>query len=281
MYRAKAQGRARSVLFDPTAREQSPELIALEADLRSAIVRREFRVHYLPIVEVGSGRILGLEALLRWAHPRRGLLAPDQFVPVADDTGLLVPIGRWLLEQAGRDLRELRRGPRHGALTLHVNLSARQLLERDLIDRVDEMLAEHHLEAGALVFEVSEATLQEGATAGGRLAELRAHGIRLSVDDFGSEHSSLAALHRYPLDSLKIDQALFSGGAPRGRAPELVRTIVALARELKTPVVAEGVETAEQADFLRELGCAAAQGFYYSPPLDGAATRELLARQVV
>ena len=280
MYRAKAQGRARAVLFDPTVRERSPELLEIEADLRTALVRREFRVHYLPIVEVGSGRILGLEALLRWAHPKRGLLCPAQFVSIADETGLLVPIGRWLLDQAGKEFHDLRRIAAPGALALHVNLSARQLMERDLVERVDEVVAAHQLEPGALVFEVTEATLQEGESAGARLAELRAHGVRLSVDDFGAEHSSLAALHRFPLDSLKIDQALFSGGAPHGRAPELVRTIVALARELKKPVVAEGVETAEQADFLRQLGCAAAQGYYFSPPLDGAGARALLARHL-
>jgi len=278
MYRAKAQGRARSAVFDPSTRERSPQLLHLEADLRRALLRSEFRVYYLPIFDVARGTVLGLEALLRWAHPKRGLVSPEQFVPFAEETGLIVPIGRWLLAQAGRDLQRCRRVPGHAGLRLHVNMSAKQLLHAELLDHVDALLRDHGLAPGDLALELTERTLQDGAPMADRVAELRARGVRLLVDDFGSGSASLASLHRFGLDSLKIDQALFRGGAPRGEAPELVRTIVALARELGKPVVAEGVETAEQVAFLRELGCAAAQGFYFSPPLDGDAARALLAR---
>jgi len=278
MYRAKAQGRARSASFDPSTRERTPQLLHLEADLRRALLRSEFRVYYLPIVDVARGTVLGLEALLRWAHPKRGLVAPEQFVPFAEETGLIVPIGRWLLAQAGRDFQGCRRLPGHAGLRLHVNMSAKQLLHADLLEHLDALLRDHGLAPGDLALELTERTLQDGEPVAARVAELRARGVRLLVDDFGSGSSSLASLHRFDLDSLKIDQALFRGGSPRGEAPDLVRTIVALARELGKPVVAEGVETAEQVAFLRELGCPAAQGFYFSPPLDGEAARALLAR---
>ncbi len=278
MYRAKAQGKARSAVFDPSTREKSPQLLDLEADLRRALLRGEFRVHYLPIFDVASGAVLGVEALLRWAHPKRGLVPPAQFGPFAEETGLIVPIGRWLLAQASRDLEGWRRLPGHGTLRLHVNLSSKQLLQVDLLEHIDGLLREHQLAPGDLAVELSERTLQEGEPMAVRL---RGRGLRLLVDDFGSGSSSLASLHHFQLDSLKIDQALFVGAPARSQAPDLVRTIVALARELGKPVVAEGVETAEQLAFLKELGCPAAQGFFFSPPLDGEAARELLARAAV
>jgi EAL domain-containing protein (putative c-di-GMP-specific phosphodiesterase class I) len=278
MYRAKAQGRARSVVFDASMRERSPQLLHLEADLRRALLKEEFRVQYLPIFDVATGNVLGLEALLRWAHPKRGMVYPEHFVPFAEETGLIVPIGRWLLGQAGRDFQGCRRLPGHSDLRLHVNMSSKQLLQGDLLEHLDAVLAEHQLVPGDLAVELTERTLQEGEPTVSRVAELRERGVRLYVDDFGSGYSSLSSLHRFQLDSLKIDQALFVGGSPRGEAPDLVRTIVALAREMGKPVVAEGVETAEQVAFLRELGCSAAQGFYFSPPLDSDAARALLAR---
>ncbi|HET6411397.1 MAG TPA: EAL domain-containing protein [Anaeromyxobacter sp.] len=281
MYRAKAQGRARSVVFDQSMRERSPQLLHLEADLRRALLKEEFRVQYLPIFDVSTGSVLGLEALLRWAHPKRGLLYPDHFVAFAEETGLIVPIGRWLLSQAGRDLQECRQLPGQSGLRLHVNMSSKQLLQTDLLQHLDSVLHEHDLVPADLAVELTERTLQEGEPTASRVAELRERGVRLYVDDFGSGYSSLSSLHRFQLDSLKIDQSLFMGGSPKGEAPDLVRTIVALAREMGKPVVAEGVETAEQLSFLRELGCAAAQGFYFSPPLDGEAARALLSRAPV
>jgi diguanylate cyclase (GGDEF)-like protein/PAS domain S-box-containing protein len=278
MYRAKAQGRARSVVFDPSMRERAPQLLDLEADLRRALVREEFRVFYLPIVDVATGRIQGLEALLRWAHPKRGLVAPEHFVPCAEETGLIVPMGHWLLDQAGREFVLCRRAAADARLMLHVNLSSKQLLESELLEKFDGMLQEHHLDPGDLAVELTEHTLRQSDQAALRLAQLRDRGVRLYMDDFGSGWSSINSLHRFQLDSLKIDRSLFSGGSPRGQAPELVRTIVTLAREMGKPVVAEGVETAEQFYFLRELGCSAAQGYYFSPPVAGEAARSLLER---
>lgn len=280
MYRAKAQGRARAVFFDASMREKAPQLLDLEADLRRALLRQEFRIHYLPVVDVATGRIQGLEALVRWAHPKRGLVAPDDFVPVAEETGLIVPIGRWLLQQAGRDFQACRRAVRPGGtpLQLHVNVSSRQLLQGDLLEEIDGLAEDHVLDPRELSLELTEDTLRTGDETSSRLAALRRRGVRLCMDDFGAGASSLASLHRVELDSLKIDRSLFGGGEPRGRSPELVRTIVSLARELGKPVVAEGVETAEQFYFLRELGCAAAQGFYFSPPVESQVACSLVER---
>ena len=229
-------------------------------------------------MDVARGRIQGFEALIRWAHPERGLIAPEHFIPLADETGLIVPIGRWLLSQAGRDFESCRRAGSE-ALTLNVNLSSRQLQHSDLMEHIDGTLAEHSLQPEELVLELSENTLQKEEHAG-RIGELRERGVRLYMDDFGTGACSLNSLLRLQLDSLKIDRSLFSGGSPRGQAPELVRTIVALARDMGTQVVAEGVETAEQLGFLRELGCAAAQGFYFSPPVDGAEACSLVGRSM-
>ena len=277
MYRAKALGRARTAVFDPSMRERAPQLLDLEADLRRALLRKEFRVLYLPVVEVATGRIQGLEALIRWAHPTRGLVGPEEFVPFAEETGLIVPIGAWVLHQAGREFKACRSAAAAGPLTLHVNLSTKELLAADLPAQLDEVLYEHHLDPADLALELTESTLQQNEHTVARVAELRGRGVRLCMDDFGTGYSSISSLHRFELDTLKIDRSLFTGGSPRGKAPELVKSIVSLAREMGTPVVAEGVETADQFYFLRELGCSAAQGFYFSPPVDGSTAATLVA----
>jgi diguanylate cyclase (GGDEF)-like protein/PAS domain S-box-containing protein len=277
MYRAKARGRARSVVFDAALRDRAPHLLELEADLRQALLRDEFRVHYLPIVDIATGRIQGLEALIRWAHPTRGLISPEHFMPFAEETGLIVPIGSWLFGQAGRDFQICRRGMTADRLTLNVNLSSRQLEHGDLLEHIDGMLAEYSLDPQDLVLELTENTLQHSGHVP-RMTQLRDRGVRLYMDDFGTGSCSLNSLLRSQFDSLKIDRSLFTGGSPRGQAPELVRTIVSLARDLGTQVVAEGVETAEQLGFLREVGCGAAQGFYFSPPVDSDGARSLLER---
>jgi len=277
MYRSKALGRARTVVFDATTRERSPQLLDLEADLRRALLKEEFRVHYMPLVDMASGRIQGLEALLRWAHPKRGLVPPEQFVPFAEETGLIVPIGRWMLHQAGRDFQAVRRTAPARPLALHVNLSSKQLLNADLLEQIDGVVRESALDLKDLAVELTEHTFQQGEQATHRIAELRSRGVRLCMDDFGTGYSSIASLHRFQLDALKIDRSLFVGGGPRGKAPDLVRSIVSMAREMGKPVVAEGIETAEQLKFLREVGCTSAQGFFFSPAVEGEAARALVA----
>jgi diguanylate cyclase (GGDEF)-like protein/PAS domain S-box-containing protein len=278
MYRAKAQGRARCVVFDGSMRERAPQLLDLETDLRNALQRQEFRIQYLPVVDVSTGRIQGLEALVRWAHPRRGMMAPDQFVPFAEETGLIVPIGRWLLQQAGRDFQHCREASSSKKLMLHVNLSSKQLLQGDLMENIDDVVHAHKLEPADLALELTEHVMGQSEDSPRRLAQLHNRGVRVLMDDFGSGSSSIRSLHQFQYDSVKIDRSLFKGGAPHGEAPELVRTIVAVAREMGKPVVAEGVETVEQFRFLRELGCSAAQGYYFSPPVDGDAAYSLLER---
>jgi len=245
--RAKAQGRARSAIFDAALRDRSPHLLELETDLRHALERDEFRVHYLPIVDVTTGRIQGVEALIRWAHPTRGLVSPEHFVPFAEEMGLMVPIGRWLLDHASREFQSWR-GVGGERLSLNVNLSSRQLEHGELLENIDGLLGERRLEAQDLVLELTENTLQNGEHAE-RMAQLRGRGVRLSMDDFGTGCCSLNSLLRSQFDCLKIDRSLFSGGSPQGQAPELVRTILSLAKDLGTQVVAEGVETAEQLGF--------------------------------
>jgi diguanylate cyclase (GGDEF)-like protein/PAS domain S-box-containing protein len=276
MYRAKAQGRARSVLFDAAMRDREPELMQLESDLRRALLRDEFRLHYLPIIDVETGRIEGIEALLRWAHPQRGLVPPDEFVPFAEETGLIVPIGQWVLGTASREFQSLRNAGRAEGMSLNVNFSSKQLLQSDLVEQLEEMLRETHLVPHDLVLEITETAFQHSEQAAQRLGQLKARGFRLFMDDYGTGYSSLNSLYRFQLDSLKIDRSLFRGGSPQGQAPELVKTIVAFAKDLGKQVVAEGVETAEQLRFVREIGCGSAQGFFFSPPLDRLGLRALL-----
>jgi PAS domain S-box-containing protein len=272
-HRAQAQG-GQSVPFDGDGCEGAPHMLKLEADLRQALVRDEFRVRYLPIVDATTRRIVGFEALIRWAHPTLGLVAPEHFMPFAEETGLIVPIGRWLLGQASREFQGCRSVSTE-PLTLNVNLSSQQLRHADLIEYIDAVLAEQGLDPQEMAFELTENIVRQGEHAR-RIAELHDRGVRLYIEDFGPGACSLNSLMRLPFDGLKIDRSLFTGGSPRGKAPELVRTILSLARDLGMCVVAEGVETVEQFGFLREAGCFAAQGFYFSPPVDGEGARSLL-----
>src|SRR5256886_5308504 len=209
MYRARAHVRGRSAVCDWTRLERSPHLLELEADLRNALARDEFRVHYLPIVDVARGCIQGLEALIRWAHPERGLIAPEHFVPLAEETGLIVPIGRWLLGQAGRDFHSCR-GAGAQPLTLNVNLSSRQLGHGDLLEHIDGVLAEHGLEAAELVLELTESTLQRSEHAA-RIGQLRDRGVRLYMADFGTGPCPLNSLLPLQLESLTLDPSLLAG----------------------------------------------------------------------
>jgi EAL domain-containing protein (putative c-di-GMP-specific phosphodiesterase class I) len=244
----------------------------LQSDLAHALALKQLRVEYQPVIAVATGQIQGLEALLRWAHPTHGVLTAAKFLPFAEASGMIVPIGRWLLEEAARDFRRCV----HFAegLKLHLNLSKQQLHSPGLLDDFDGILAHRGLAPQSIVLEIAESTLQDEQS-GPRIAELHARGFGLAVDDFGTGNCTPDSLFRFPFDSLKIDRTLL-GSAPEARP--LVRSIVALARESKAQTIAEGVETEEQLAFLRDLGCPAAQGFYLSPPVDAEEARALLAR---
>jgi EAL domain-containing protein (putative c-di-GMP-specific phosphodiesterase class I)/PAS domain-containing protein len=240
------------------------------SDLLHALVLRQLRVAYQPVISVATGQIQGLEALLRWAHPKQGLLAAAEFMPFAEESGLIVPIGRWLLEEAARDFRRCVHFVE--GLKLHLNVSPRQLQSPELLDDFDRVLAQRGLAPQSVVLEIAESILQDDGN-GRRIAELHERGFGLSVDDFGTGTCTPDSLFRFPFDSLKIDPSLIAG-----EARQIVRSIVALARESDAEAIALGVETPEQLAFLRELGCPAAQGFYLSPPVDAEEARALVAR---
>jgi Amt family ammonium transporter len=277
MYRAKAQGRGRQQVFDRSMQERAAHLLRLEADLRRALDRDELRLHYQPVVSLESGRIVAVEALARWAHPQRGLLAPDEFIPLADETGLIVPLGRWVFQEACRQLRAWRQGGLDEALRVGVNVSARQFGHHGLVADIAEALRETGAPPAALEVEVTEAALTEDVDRGAAVMEaLSGLGVRVVLDRFGTGYSSLGALHRFPLHGVKIDRAFVQGvGHPDGE-PRVVRSAIAMARGLDLEVVAQGVETAEQLEALQALGCGAAQGFHLATPQDADAATELL-----
>jgi EAL domain-containing protein (putative c-di-GMP-specific phosphodiesterase class I) len=252
--------------------------LQMETDLRKGIDRGELTLHYQPIVALRTGRIAGVEALLRWQHPERGWIAPDDFVHTAEETGLILQIGRRVMTQACGQLAEWQRDiPQAAGLGLSVNLSVRQFSQSDLVDQVHAALEQSGIAPELLKIEVTESVVVdnlEGAAA--TLSRLRALGARVYLDDFGTGYSSLSSLHRLPIDALKVDRSFVARIGEDGGA-QMVRTVATIARNLDLSVVAEGVETPEQLAVVRALGCQFAQGFHFSHPLDPAAFAELLA----
>ncbi len=268
LYRAKAAGRGRYAIFDVEMHARAIAHLELETDLRQAVERGEFRIAYQPIVALDTRRLLGFEALLRWQHPRRGLLGPAEFLSIADETGLIVPVGRWLLREACRQLAEwVAARPDAVGLSVSCNLSSRQLLHPQLVDYVREALDEARLSASRLRLEITESVIMEHAEAAvARLTELRDLGVQLDMDDFGTGYSSLSHLQRFPLQAVKIDRS-FIERMRGGRNSEIVKAIFTLGRNLGLEVVAEGVETSEQHEALLAMGCPSAQGFLFSHPV--------------
>jgi diguanylate cyclase (GGDEF)-like protein/PAS domain S-box-containing protein len=281
MYHAKARGKSRHQVFDSSMHARARKLLQLENDLRRAVDRGEFRVHYQPIVKVEDRRIAGFEALVRWQHPERGLVAPSEFIHLAEETGLVVPLGRVVLEEACRQATRWRRAD-GGEPTVSVNLSAKQFSQPDLVEQVAGALRDSGLPPGLLKLEVTESMVMENTDAAiALLRRLKALGVHIAIDDFGTGYSSLSYLLRLPADTLKIDRSFVSGSGDAGRNVSIVRTVVGLASSLGLDVVAEGVETEEQRSLLADLGCPLAQGFLFSPAVDDAAARALLAADVV
>lgn len=270
MYRAKTDGKARHRVFDEAMHESAVSLLQIETDLRRALERNELRLVYQPIVRLDDDALAGFEALLRWDHPERGLITPDDFIRLAEETGLILPIGQWVLWEACRQMQAWNRG-RNGAppLTVSVNLSPRQFAQAELVEMVADALAVTGLPSHCLKLEITESSLMQEAEASIRLLnDLKQLGVQVQVDDFGTGYSSLSYLHRFQIDALKIDRTFVArlGGA-RGPDHELVRTIVTLARNLGIEVVAEGVEARSQRAYLADLGCDFAQGFLFGRPL--------------
>ena len=280
MYQAKAKGRAQWAVFDRRMREQAVDRLDVESALRHALERKELRVAYQPVVNLGNGRIVGVEALVRWEHPQRGLLAPGEFIGVAEETGLIVPIGTWILDRSCRQVQRWQAAhPDLPPLTAAINLSGRQLAHPDLIADVAHVLADTGISPDSVVLEITESVLMEDVEASrSTLDALKALGVRLVVDDFGTGYSSLAYLRRFPVDMLKIDQSFIDGLGEDPSDTAIVAAVVSLAHTLGLEAVAEGVETDRQLAELRNLGCDHAQGYLMARPLYPDDLSELLAR---
>jgi EAL domain-containing protein (putative c-di-GMP-specific phosphodiesterase class I) len=267
MHRAKELGRGRVQHFTSEMREQQACAIALESDLRRALERGELLLHYQPIIDATSRAMVGVEALLRWRHPSRGLLPPDDFIGIAERTGQIVPVGAWVLRQACLDLQRLH--ATHGTeLRVSVNLSARQLQEPGLLETMREIMRDTGIDPHLLELEITESVAMQNAEATlSTLRALKEMGVSLAVDDFGTGYSSLLYLTRFPIDTVKIDRQFVGNVTSDPGAAAVVGAVIALAHSLQLKTVAEGVETPEQRDFLLSHMCREFQGFLYERPV--------------
>lgn len=281
MYRAKDRGRARCELFDADMRAHAVRRLEIERELRLAIDGEQLTLHYQPIVALASGEVVGAEALVRWQHPERGLLQPGEFIPVAEDSGLIEPIGRWVQDRAcAQTLQWHDARPDARPIDISVNLSARQVIHRDLPSIVAESLAQSGLEPMHLHLEITESVLvEESAAVTENLQALSDLGVTLVLDDFGTGYSSLAYLHRFPLDTLKIDRSFVDALGVEQERTAIVEAVIGMARALGLDIVAEGVETPEQLSELRRLGCDFAQGYLFSRPVAAGLLARMLAEK--
>ena len=279
MYRAKAQGKGRHAIFDEEMNQRAIDLMELEAELRRGLEADEFDLHYQPIISLANGRLEGLEALVRWNHPRKGLVYPGDFIDVAEETGVIIPLGWSLLRKAcGQMVMWRRQIESAGAIALSVNLSPRQFRQTDLVERIGVILAESGFEPSSLRLEITEGPLMADPRASVRKFEaLRRLGVHLYIDDFGTGFSSLQYLHELPIQAVKIDRSFVAKVNSGNGQGEVVASIVTLAHNLGIEVAAEGLETSDQLQCLRKLRCEYAQGYYFSRPLDSDHTRQLLA----
>jgi len=281
MYRAKMLGKSRFELFDPAMREHAVARMTLETDLRKAIERNEFLLYYQPIVSLDNGALIGFEALARWQHPERGLVPPSEFISAAEETGMILAIGDWVLTEACCQIKAWQcEFPQNPPLMISVNLSGKQFTQLDFIKGVSQTLHESGLDGHCLKLEITESLLMENVEViTAMLMQIKALGVRLGIDDFGTGYSSLSYLHRFPFDTLKVDRSFVSLVGPQGQNSEIVKTIVTLAHNLNFEVIAEGVETAEQVFQLRAFGCELGQGYFFSKPVTAAKAWDLLAQR--
>ena len=267
MYQAKTTGKGRWVIYEPTMRAAAVQRLQLENELAHALERDQFKLAYQPVVELETNHIVGFEALLRWEHPELGAVMPDQFIPIAEENGMIIPIGRWVLRTACHTAARWL-GDHPGELTMAVNLSARQLASAELFHHVQDALQSAGLDSSALVLEMTETALvQDPILAAARLHQLRTLGVRLAIDDFGTGYSSLSYLRQFPVDILKIDRSFINTITDRDKVPAIVRGLLDLARTLELETIAEGIETDAQLEQLREQRCQLGQGYLFARPL--------------
>ncbi|MDJ0713357.1 MAG: EAL domain-containing protein [Prochloraceae cyanobacterium] len=274
MYQAKAKGKARYIVFEPNMHLDAVTTLELENDLRRAIERQEFQLFYQPIVQLSNRKVIGFEALLRWQHPEKGLISPEKFIPLAEETGLIVPIGWWVMEQASRQMRQWQEKYEvASSMAVSINVSPRQLEGIDISNCIKKILEKTALSPGCLRLEITESTIIDNIDQTVSLfTQLKALGIKLSMDDFGTGYSSLSYLNRLPIDTLKIDRSFVNKLEKEPENIKLIQTIVNLAKNMQVNVIAEGVETSDQLIQLKELNCEYGQGYLFSKPVsaDGA-----------
>jgi diguanylate cyclase (GGDEF)-like protein/PAS domain S-box-containing protein len=283
MYYAKTRGKARFEIFDEGMRDRAMARMDLESDLRKAIEGNQFHLYYQPEVSLATGKVVGYEALVRWNHPQRGIVMPGEFLPVAEETGLIVPMGRWVMREACRQMAEWhRRFPQPSPpLAISVNVSSRELADPELVPAVARIVRDTGLDPASLRIEVTESSmLEDHELTAITLRRLREIGVSLEIDDFGTGYSSLSRLHEYPFATVKIDRSFVKDLETDPESQHLVETILRMAQSLGLSVVAEGIETKEQLAKLTSLGCGYGQGYYFSRPVDGDATQKVIQQTV-
>jgi diguanylate cyclase (GGDEF)-like protein/PAS domain S-box-containing protein len=280
MYHAKEMGKSRYQIFNPKMHDRAVELMQLETDLRHAIDHNEFIIHYQPIMSIGNEHIVGLEALVRWIHPKRGIVSPLAFIPLAEETGLIIPIGARILRMVCRQVSDWKLlGIPMDSIKVSVNISSKQFSHPEFLNEVAATLQETGMSVNNLSIEVTESVLMENIDrASALLKEIKSMGIALHMDDFGTGYSSLSYLHKFPIDGLKIDRSFIIGITTDSENEEIVKTIIALARSLRINVTAEGIETLEQLQLMKAMGCEYGQGYYFSKPVAADQIKDLLSK---
>jgi len=281
MYRAKAQGKACYEVFDKGMHARAVYLLQMENDLRRALDREEFFLYYQPIVSLDNGHLAGFEALIRWQHPDRGLINPADFIPLAEETGMIVPIGMWTLKRACQQLRQWQfYSPANRSLFMSVNLSGKQVAQISLVSDICQTLKETGVDARHLKLEITEsAVIENSENAAELLRRLKNLGVQLSIDDFGTGYSSLGYLHRFPVDTIKIDRSFIGRIGEASEDIEIVRAIMSLAENMGMDVVAEGIETLGQLGKLQTLNCQYGQGYLFSRPVDCDSINSWISRE--
>jgi diguanylate cyclase (GGDEF)-like protein len=282
MYQAKGQGKARFEIFDIKMRSYAFSRLAMEQELRSALEGSQFQLYYQPIISMQSNQLVSFEALIRWDHPTRGLLSPSEFLPVAEESGLILPIGKWVLYESCKQLKKWHeKYPSLKHVSVNVNISNRQFAQPDFIDEVVNALQETGLKAESLKLEITENILISNYSAANEVfTKLRSLGVQLEIDDFGSGYSALGYLQHFPISAIKIDKSFVDEIGKSRRGIELIRAIVSMARELGMEAIAEGIETGEQFNQLKDLSCHLGQGYLMSRPLDKESAEEILEKQL-